>query len=208
MNVKPYIIGITGGSGSGKTSIIKVLQDTFSKNQLSLISQDNYYRPREEQTKDENGITNFDLPSCIDHEKFHKDLHTLQSGNTITQKEYTFNNALATPDIITVEPTPIIIVEGLFVFYYEEIRELMDLKVYVNASEDVKLKRRIKRDNEERNYPLDDVLYRYKHHVTPAFEKYILPYKTLSDIIINNEKSYDNALSVLIGFLTNKVKIS
>lgn len=205
MNVKPYIIGITGGSGSGKTSIINILQKTFSPEQLSLVSQDNYYRPREEQSTDENGVTNFDLPSCIDHERFLSDMYQLRAGNTIEFKEYTFNNSLATPKLITIKPTPIIIVEGLFVFYYEELRKLMDLKVYVHASDIAKLMRRIKRDQSERNYPIDDVLYRYEHHVTPAFESYILPYKNLSDIIINNERSYDAALDVLIGFVKNRI---
>ena len=205
MNVKPYIIGITGGSGSGKTSIIRILQETFSPEQLSLVSQDNYYRPREEQPTDENGVTNFDLPSCIDHERFLSDMSQLRDGNTVQFKEYTFNNSLATPKMITIKPTPIIIVEGLFVFYYEELRKLMDLKVYVHASDIAKLMRRIKRDQVERNYPIDDVLYRYEQHVTPAFESYILPYKKLSDIIINNERSYDAALDVLIGFVKNRI---
>lgn len=203
--MKPYIIGITGGSGSGKTSIIKILRETFKTEELSLVSQDNYYKPRESQQKDENGVTNFDLPTCIDQEKFLQDIDNLRNGKTVELKEYTFNNALATPQMIAVKPTPIIIVEGLFVFHYAKLRDLMDLKVYIHASDIVKLKRRINRDKVERNYPIDDVLYRYEHHVTPAFEEYILPYKKMSDIIINNEYSYDSALEVLKGFIHTKI---
>ncbi len=205
--MKPYIIGITGGSGSGKTSIIRELQKTFPAHELSLVSQDNYYKPREEQQKDANGVTNFDLPTCIHHEEFLKDMIALRDGHSIVKQEYTFNNADATPQTIEVKPTPILIIEGLFVFYYEALRELMDLKIYVHASDIVKLKRRINRDKVERNYPIDDVLYRYEHHVTPAFEKYILPYKKLSDIIINNEHSYQDALFVLKGFIRNQITI-
>ncbi len=204
-NQKPYIIGITGGSGSGKTTIIKLLRETFGEKELSLVSQDNYYRPREEQEIDENGVVNFDLPNCIDHSKFLADINALRSGKSIELPEYTFNNALATPRMIKVDSTPIIIVEGLFVFFYEELRELMDLKVYVDASDIVKIKRRINRDQTERNYPIDDVLYRYEYHVTPAFESYILPYKKMADIVINNEHSYEQALEVLKGFIRNKI---
>lgn len=202
---KPFIIGITGGSGSGKTSIIKLLRSQFTDTELCLVSQDNYYKDRNDQKVDSNGVTNFDLPTCLNEEKFISDIKSLVNGNSIQLPEYTFNNPLAEPKFLTIESAPIIVVEGLFVFYYEKMRELMDLKVYVDASDIIKLKRRINRDQVERNYPIEDVLYRYEYHVTPAYESYILPFKKQADIIINNEYSYKAASELLIGFMRSKL---
>lgn len=202
---KPFIIGITGGSGSGKTSIIKLLREKFSEDELCLISQDNYYLDRTQQLQDANGVTNFDLPACLNEKQFLQDIRTLMEGKSIEFTEYTFNNDLRESRVIKIDSAPIIVVEGLFVFYYEEMRKLMDLKVYVDASDIVKLKRRIQRDQVERNYPIDDVLYRYEFHVTPAYQNYILPFKRQADIIINNEYKFDNAVQMIEGFIRSKI---
>ena len=126
-------------------------------------------------------------------------------GDTITREEYTFNNKEATPQILTFEPAPIIIVEGIFVFHYKKMRNLFDLKIFLHAKENLKVIRRIKRDRVERNYPLEDVLYRYENHVMPTFEKYILPYLDSADIVINNNKKFDMGLAVMKGFLRSKI---
>lgn len=202
----PFIIGITGGSGSGKTSIIKLLREKFSESELCLISQDNYYLDRSQQSQDDNGVTNFDLPSCLDEKRFLQDIKSLIAGKAIQFTEYTFNNNLQESRVITIESAPIIVVEGLFVFYYEAMRKLMDLKIYVDASDIVKLKRRIHRDKVERNYPIDDVLYRYEFHVTPAYQDYILPFKRQADIIINNEYKFDSAVAMIEGFIRSRIK--
>ena len=202
---KPFIIGITGGSGSGKTSIIKLLRDKFSEAELCLISQDNYYLDRNQQLHDDNGVINFDLPTCLNEKQFLQDIRTLMEGKSIEFTEYTFNNDQRESRVIKIDSAPIIVVEGLFVFYYEEMRKLMDLKVYVDASDIVKLKRRIQRDQVERNYPIDDVLYRYEYHVTPAYQNYILPFKRQADIIINNEYKFDNAVQMIEGFIRSKI---
>lgn len=201
MKNRPFIIGITGGSGSGKTTFIHKLKEEFSRDELCVVSQDDYYRPREEQAADENGIKNFDLPNSINQEEFFADIAKLVSGEEISRVEYTFNNKNATPKILTFKPTPIIIVEGLFVFHYKEIFDLFNLKVFLDAKDNLKVIRRIKRDRVERNYPLDDVLYRYEHHVMPTFEKYILPYKSEADIIVNNNARFDKGVQVLMGFM-------
>lgn len=203
---KPFIIGICGGSGSGKTSIIKKIRESFSEKDVCLISQDDYYKTRDKQKIDENGIKNFDLPSSIRIEEFVSDVKKLLNGEDLILKEYTFNNSLAEEKTISIKPAPIIIVEGLFVFYIEKLREMMDLKVYIAASDVVKVKRRILRDQLERNYPLDDVLYRYEKHVMPAYNQYIFPYKKESDIIINNEFSYHGAVDVVVGFIREKLR--
>lgn len=203
--IKPYLIGVTGGSGSGKTSFIKALRETFSEKQLCIISQDEYYRPIEELYVDENGKTNFDLPYSIDDERFKKDLERLMAGETIVLPEYTFNNPLAKPGVLTFFPAPVIIVEGIFVFHFNTIMDMLDLKIFIHAKENLKVIRRIKRDETERNYPLEEVLYQYEHHVLPSYEKYIGPYKEEANIIINNNSDFKAALEVVNGFIRDKL---
>jgi uridine kinase len=202
---KPFIIGITGGSGSGKTTFIKDIRDKFSESELCIISQDDYYRPRAEQETDDKGYQNFDLPQSIDKKLFHADLEKLLNGETIEKMEYLFNNKEAEGTIKLFKPAPIIIVEGLFVFHYKKIRRLLDLKVFFYAADHLKVIRRIMRDQVERGYPIDDVLYRYEHHVMPSYKKYIEPYMQEADIIINNNQDFASGLDVLSGFLRNKL---
>ena len=200
-NATPFLIGITGGSGSGKTSFIKALRASFAETDLCIISQDDYYFPREQQEIDKEGIHNFDLPKSIDKKAFVRDVKKLIKGEIVTREEYTFNNKEAQPDLLTFLPAPIVIVEGIFIFHYKKIRKRLDLKVFLHAKENLKVIRRIRRDQVERNYPLDDVLYRYEHHVLPTFEKYIKPYMEDADVVINNNESYEKGLTVFIGFL-------
>lgn len=202
---KPYLVGITGGSGSGKTYFLTRLMKGIGAEQITLISQDNYYRPREEQPIDENGVANFDTPQSIDHQQFRRDILSLCEGNTIHKEEYTFNNPNIVPKQLIFEPRPIIIVEGLFVFYHKDISDLLDLKIFVEATDPIKIKRRILRDNKERGYDLDDVLYRYVMHVSPAYERYVRPYKENTDIVVPNNHSCDIALEVVVNHLIKKL---
>jgi len=201
----PYLIGITGGSGSGKTRLLNDLLQNFSPNELSSLSLDNYYQPRDSQQKDENGVTNFDRLEAIDLNAFKKDILSLKSGKPIIREEYTFNNPDASHNVIKTNPASVIIVEGLFILHHNIISDLLDFKIFVDAPDHIKLKRRILRDNVERGYDLNDVLYRFENHVMPAYRKYIAPYKAHTDLVINNHISYDNALPMLTTFIKSKV---
>lgn len=202
---KPFIVGITGGSGSGKTTFLKAIEEKFSKEEICIVSQDEYYRPREEQFVDENGVQNFDLPSSINDIRFADDLKKLIAGETVEKQEYTFNNDLAEAEMLTFKPTKVIIVEGIFIFHYPLIAQMLDFKIFIDARDDLKIIRRIRRDRLERNYPLDDVLYRYQHHVTPAYERYIKPYKADANVIINNHSNFQSALDMVVAFLDYKL---
>ncbi len=203
---KPYLIGITGGSGSGKTSFIKALREKFTVQELCIICQDDFYHPRHEQKTDVQGVINFDLPSSVNLKKFATSVQKLIKGHTILLEEYTFNNRKKKPKTLTFSPAPVIIIEGLFAFHLNELKSMLDLKIYIEAKENLKVIRRIKRDQIERNYPLEDVLYRYEHHVLPAFERYILPHRDDSDLIVNNNATFKPALQMLDGFIRQLIQ--
>ena len=204
--IKPYIIGITGGSASGKTKFLNQLVKSFDESQMCLVSQDNYYRPRNEQPIDENGVHNFDTPNSIDFEAYANDIAALKEGKVVQREEYTFNNPDKKPDLLEFKPAPIIVVEGIFVLYYPQVANQLDLKLFIESQEHLKLKRRIIRDNEERGYDLEDVLYRYEKHVYPTYEKFIKPFMSDADLVIPNNTHFDNALAVVVAHLQQKVK--
>lgn len=201
---KPYIVGITGGSASGKTLFLDRLMGFFEPDQICLISQDNYYRPRHLQPKDDLGILNFDTPQAIDFHQYADDIRKIQKGETVSRQEYTFNNPKKTPKILTFSPAPVVLVEGIFVLYHPELADLLDLKIFIDAKDHIKVKRRIIRDKQERGYDLDDVLYRYEKHVMPTYEKYIEPFKHDADIIVPNNLGFEKALEVIKSHLREK----
>ncbi len=202
---KPYIVGITGGSASGKTWFLKSLLSAFTTEAVCLVSQDNYYKLRELQPVDEEGISNFDLPHSIDSAAFAQDIETLLQGKTVERPEYTFNNPAAVPQMLVLKPAPVIVVEGIFAFHFPEVKRLLDLKVFIDADEHIKLSRRIVRDHEERGYGLEDVLYRYEKHVVPAYKKFIEPFKSEADIVVPNNSGCDKAIELLVAFLKSRI---
>lgn len=201
---KPFIVGITGGSASGKTLFLERLLSSFEPEEVCLISQDNYYKPRHQQPIDAQGVYNFDTPNSIDFEQYAADIRKIQDGETVYREEYTFNNAAKKPKMLTFSSAPVVVVEGIFVLYYPELTDLLDLKIFIDAKDHIKLKRRIIRDKVERGYDLDDVLYRYEMHVMPTYEKYIAPFKNEADLIVPNNSSFDMALDVVRTYLRAK----
>ena len=184
---KPFVIGIAGGSGSGKTFFLNCFLNHFKESEVCLVSQDDYYfRVAHNMTADENKLYNFDEPGTIDNDLFLRDIFKLIHGDTVLQKEYTFNNPNAEPRLLEIKPAPIVIVEGLFILHFQEISELLDLKIFIDTDEEIALKRRLKRDLLERGYPEEDVLYKWNNHVVPAYKNYLLPYKTQCDEVITN----------------------
>jgi uridine kinase len=179
--------------------------EQFKSGDICLLSQDNYYRPIDQQTKDHNGIENFDLPGAIDDQAFAADIEKLRNGEIVSRVEYTFNNSEKVPDLLHFHPRKILVVEGIFVFHFPEVAQLLDLKIFIDAQDKIKLKRRIKRDNEERGYDLQDVMYRWKYHVKPTYEEYIRPHKRSCDIVIPNNQHFEKGLDVIVSYLKNQI---
>lgn len=198
MSKKPFVIGIAGGSGSGKTFFLKCFLNHFKEDEVCLVSQDDYYfRVAHTMTAEENKLYNFDEPSTIDNNQFLNDISKLINGETVYQKEYTFNNPLAEPRLLEIRSAPIVIVEGLFILHFKEIADLLDMKIFIDTEEDIALQRRLKRDLLERGYPEHDVLYKWNNHVMPAYKDYLLPYKEdCHQVISNNTHIADDIIMI------------
>ena len=203
---KPFTIGVTGGSGSGKTYFLQKLSNRFTEKEICLISLDHYYKPLNKQVIDKQGIENFDLPDALERGDFLNDILKIKNGETVYKPEYTFNNPGVVPRVLEFKPAPVLMVEGLFVQYFEEIDKELDLKIFIEAKDHLKLSRRIKRDNKERGYDLNDVLYRYENHVMPVYETLIKPLQHKADLIIPNNNHFEGALDVLSTFIKAKLK--
>lgn len=201
-----YLVGISGGSASGKTSFIKALREHFSEEEVGLISQDNYYRAASCHAKDENGHINYDLPECIDMPNFLHDIQQLKLGKPVELLEYAFQNEMAEHNRISIMPAPIIIVEGLFIMHFNEIADELNLKIFIDADESIKLRRRVDRDIAERGISREQVLYQWEHHVKPSYRKFLEPYKNDSDIIINNNEHYLTSLGVITDHIKTILK--
>lgn len=195
---KPYIIGIAGGSGSGKTFFLNRFLDHFTADEVCLLSQDDYYIPvAHTMTAEENKLYNFDLPRTVDYEQFESDVNQLLKQQVIYKKEYTFNNPNVVPKMLEIKPAPIIIVEGLFILHFRGIANLFDMKIFVDANEEIALERRLKRDLVERGYSNEDVMYKWINHVVPAYNEFLLPYKDeCHKVIFNNSNTVENILAV------------
>jgi uridine kinase len=206
MQTSPYIVGICGGSASGKSFLLEQLMQSLPADQLTHISQDNYYRKYEDQQKDDEGLVNFDHPDAVDLDMLHADVMRILGGEVVTVQEYTFNNPNQVPAMIRMEPRPLLILDGLFIFYHQPLAHLMDLKVFVEADEHIKIGRRIRRDGQERGYSLDSVLRDYERFVAPMYQRYVEPTKWSSDLIVPNNQHMNKAIQVLVHYLNGVLK--
>ena len=195
--MKPFVIGICGGSGSGKTTLLRKLKNALGEERVSLFTMDNYYLPKDQQAKDKNNITNFDLPTALDEKKLNEDLSAIIGGQNIEVKEYFFNAPVNQTKTILIKPKEVLIVEGLFLFHYEFVKKMLDFSIYVEVSPKHQLSRRIERDQKTRGYTKEDISYQWYEHVVPCFEKYILPYRHEASFIFNNDDLASENLALL-----------
>ena len=200
------IIGICGGSGSGKTTLLRRLSNYFKDLNPSVFSMDNYYKPINLQHIDNNGEINFDLPSALYKERLVQDLQDLSDGKSIEVIEYHFN---APPDknvLITIAPSELTIVEGLFLFHYPGVRKNIDFSIFVDVDLNVQLDRRLYRDQESRGYTREGILYQWENHVTPCYENFLLPYRKDADFNYRNDEHADEDFDTLVKILEKRFK--
>jgi uridine kinase len=192
------IIGICGGSGSGKTTLLNKISAEYAHLQPSVFSMDNYYLPIEEQHIDPNGKVNFDLPTALDEKKLVDDLYRLIQGEPIEVKEYHFNEPPDQKSHIVIQPSQLVIVEGLFLFHYEQVKAVIDYSVFIVVEEDTQLERRLIRDEQTRGYSREEIIYQWENHVKPCYENYLLPYEGLADFRYRNDEHADKDFVKLV----------
>lgn len=202
MNVK--IIGITGGSGSGKSTIVRKIGEVCSD--FVFIPQDNYYKSASFINNENITAFNFDHPDAFDMELLHTHLAKLKEGKAIDMPEYDFVHHRRRDEKIHIEAKPLVIIEGLMVLYDPAIRELLDLKLYVDTPDDIRFIRRLKRDVAERGRTCDSVINQYLEVVRPGHFNFIEPTKKFADLIVPEGGHNESALSVLIPFVHSLTK--
>jgi len=191
------IIGIAGGTGSGKTTIVNQIIKHFPENEVCAISQDSYYKATDHLSLEERSKINFDHPRAIDFDLIVEHLKKLKSNKAITQPIYSFVTHNRTKDTVTIDPRKVIIVEGILIFNNEELRELFDIKIFVHADTDERLVRRVRRDIIERGRNIEDVLNRYQDTLKPMHRQFIEPTKSFADIIIPNDRHNTVAIDII-----------
>lgn len=196
---RPILIGITGGTGSGKTTIAKEIYNTFSDKCMAVIEQDCYYKDQSHLTMDERCKTNYDHPDAFDNDLFIEHLEGLINGKTIAKPIYDFAEHNRSKDTITVEPKDIILVEGILVLEDKRVRDLLDIKIYVDTDSDVRIIRRILRDIAERGRTVESVIEQYLTMVRPMHMQFTEPTKRYADIIIPEGGDNKVAIDLLVA---------
>ncbi len=177
------VIGIAGGSGSGKTTLMRNLVEKFGDH-VTVVSHDNYYKRHDELTYEQRCLINYDEPAAFETDLMARHLDTLRQGQAIDCPVYDYTVHNRSADVVRIEPRPVIIVEGILIFADETLRELMDIRIFVDTDADVRLCRRIKRDVNKRGRTLESVLTQYQQTVKPMHEKYVEPSKKYANLIV------------------------
>ncbi len=200
------IVGIAGGTGSGKTTVVKKITENINKNQIALMPQDSYYKDNSHLPLDERKRINFDHPNAIEWDLLIKHIETLKAGKPIKQPIYSYLTCTRSYETIEILPQRVIIVEGILCLSHPELRKLMDLKVFVHADADDRLNRVIRRDIVERGRTVDMVLDRYEETVKPSHEQFIEPTKRFADIIVPQGGKNKIAIEILTHYIENKLR--
>ena len=199
------IIGIAGGTGCGKTTVVNQILNQLPEGEVGVISQDSYYTDTSHLSFEERVKMNFDHPRSIDFELLENHLKELKKGNAIEQPVYSFVKHNRTGDTIKTHPRKVMIVEGILILTNPELREMFDIKIFVHADSDERLIRRLKRDIQERGRDLDEVLNRYQTTLKPMHEQFIEPMKEYADIIIPNNKYNTVAVDIVKTIINQRL---
>ena len=198
MNKDFLVIGIAGGTGSGKTTLMKNIIQRFG-DVVTVISHDNYYRRHDELTYEERCLLNYDEPAAFETELMTAHLDQLRQGNAIECPVYDFTVHNRSDETVTIVPKKVILVEGILIFADKALRNLMDIKIFVDTDADIRLCRRIKRDVNKRGRTLESVLTQYQTTVKPMHEKYVEPSKRYADLVVPEGGKNVIALDMILG---------
>ncbi|MFC0605479.1 uridine kinase [Winogradskyella pulchriflava] len=199
------IIGIAGGTGCGKTTVVNTILNELPEGEVGVISQDSYYKDTSHLSYEERVKINFDHPRSIDFDLLESHLKQLKKGESIDQPVYSFVKHNRTGDTITTKPRKVMIVEGILILTNPELRELFDIKIFVHADSDERLIRRLKRDITERGRDIDEVLTRYQNTLKPMHQQFIEPMKEYADLIIPNNKYNTVAVDIVKTIINERL---
>ena len=200
------IIGVFGGTGSGKTTIVNQILSKFVSKDMLVISQDAYYKDNSEISYEDRCLLNYDHPNSIDFELLYKHLNDLKKGLCISQPVYDFKIHNRTKKTVKIFPKKIIILEGILIMNYPKLRSILDLKVYIDANSDIRMKRRVNRDISERGRTPKEVINRYKTMLIPMHKKFISPMKLHADMVIENHKNTPTNIVPLLQKIKSMLK--
>lgn len=196
--MKPIIIGVSGGSGSGKTTIVDIIMDALGKEDVIVINHDDYYKDQSDLSYEERIVVNYDHPNSLDNDLFIKHLNALTTGEAIDKPVYDFTIHNRMLETERVHPAKVIILEGILLLEDARIRDLMNIKVYVETDPDLRFIRRLDRDINERGRTVDQVIKQYLETVKPMHYQFIAPSKRHADIMIPNHYKHSVAVDLMI----------
>lgn len=200
------IIGIAGGTGSGKTTVVRKIVESLPESSVAVIPQDSYYNDQSHLPLEVRKLTNFDHPNAFEWSLLAQQIDQLRHGQAIEQPTYSYITCTRLQDTVHVEPRDVIIVEGIMALYDKELRDLMDLKIYVEAGADERLLRVIERDTAERGHPLEMLITKYRNVLKPMHDEFVEPTKQYADIIIPNGGDNGPAVEMMRAYIQGVVK--
>lgn len=201
------IIGIAGGTGSGKTTVVRKIVDTLPANTVAVIPQDSYYNDQSDLPLEVRKKTNFDHPDAFEWPLLAHQIEELRQGRAIEQPTYSYLTCTQLPETVHVEPHDVIIVEGIMALYDKKLRDLMDLKIFVDAEPDERLLRVIERDIAERGHPLEMLIDKYRNVLKPMHDEFIEPTKQHADIIIPNGGENVRAVAMMQMYILSALMV-
>ena len=199
------VIGIAGGTGSGKTTVVNQIINELPEDEVCVISQDSYYKATDNISYEERIKINFDHPRAIDFDLLETHISDLKSGKIIQQPIYSFKTHNRTKDTIKTHPRKVVIIEGILIFNSKKLLDLFDIKIFVHADADERLIRRVRRDIKERGRDIDEVLDRYKDTLKPMHQQFIEPTKNFADIIIPNDRYNTVAIDIVRTVISERL---
>ncbi len=200
------IIGIGGGTGSGKTTVVRKIIESLPDDSVAVIPQDSYYNDQSHLPLDVRKRTNFDHPDAFEWPLFAHQIQELREGRAIEQPTYSYITCTRLSETIHVEPKDVIIIEGIMALYDKKLRDLMDLKIFVDAGSDERLLRVISRDIVERGHPLEMLVDKYRNVLKPMHDEFIEPTKQFADIIIPNGGNNDKAIAMMQLYISSALR--
>ncbi len=199
------VLGIAGGTGSGKTTVVNKIIQELPQGEVTVISQDSYYKETSELSYEQRTKINFDHPNSIDFDLLTANIDALKKGEVVEQPVYSFVLHNRTSDKVITHPKKVVIVEGILIFNHKALLDLLDIKIFVHADADERLIRRVFRDIKERGRDIDEVLKRYQDTLKPMHEQFIEPTKNVADIIIPNDRHNNVAIDILKTVISNRL---